>query len=245
MWSVRMRASKVENNTEKHISGAEGIYKYSQIQKVIKQLFRRAFEHPKGEPDKIVITIEKIKEDIKTVSALRVSTFFSNSPQEAFEFIKEKLRLLGISESAIFKAFEIIKKYPMRGATLIDANTAERLEKDKARGVRVSRIHMEKNKKACLIRQIKNLSDQPNRIIEALTIASKVMSCSEIIAEVCVSDNPDYTTGYIASREFGYLRVTNIKNKGESFGGRAFFIKTPCNLDALVNYLERKPVLIV
>ncbi|MCX7988123.1 MAG: 6-carboxyhexanoate--CoA ligase [Thermodesulfovibrio sp.] len=245
MWSVRMRASKEEKGKEKHVSGAEGIYDYSKIGQVLKVFLKRAFEHSKGRPDKIVFTVEEIKDRIHTISALPVNTILCNSPEEAFIVIKEKLNSIGISDKALISAYDVIKNLPMRGATLIDSMTGERLEKDKTRGVRVSRIHMENDKRVKLLKQIKRLSTQPQRVIEAITVASKVASCSEIIAELCISDNPDYTTGYIASRNFGYLRITNIKNQGEDFGGRAFFIKTPCNLETLINYLERKPVLVV
>ncbi len=245
MWSVRMRASKKENSKEKHISGAEGIYDYFQIEKALKEYLKRAFEHSKGKPDKIVLTIEKINEQIERFSALPISTFLSNSSEESLKFIKEKLKSLGIYEKSINVAFYVINNCPMRGATLIDSLTGERLEKDKERGVRVSRIQMEKSKKNRMLRKIKNISTQPLRTIEALTIASKVISHPNIIAELCISDNPEYTTGYIASRDFGYLRITNIKNKGQHMGGRAFFIKTPCDMETLIEYLERKPVLIV
>lgn len=245
MWSVRMRASKNEKNLEKHISGAEGIYDYLQIDKVLKQLFKRAFEHPKGKPDKIVITIEKIYDEIQLVTALPINNFFPNSPEEAFSLIREKLNSLNITDKALYSAFEVIKTCPMRGATLIDSITGERLEKDKTRGIRVSRIHMEKGKRMKLLRYLKSLSAQPQRVIEALTIASKVVSYPEIIAELCISDNPDYTTGYVASKNFGYLRIANIKNNGEDIGGRAFFIKTPCNIEKLIHYLEKKPVLVI
>jgi 6-carboxyhexanoate--CoA ligase len=133
--------------------------------------------------------------------------------------------MLGISENCISKAFEFIKNYKIRGASLIDINTTERLEKDKHRGVRVSRIQMDKKTKDRILRKIRKLSSTPQRVIEAITIASKVAYLNEIIAEICISDNPDYTTGYIASRNFGYLRITNIKNQGDDTGGRVFFCK--------------------
>lgn len=245
MWSVRMRASKKENSREKHISGAEGIYDYFQIERALKEYLKRAFEHSKGKPDTIVLTIEKINEEIERIPALPISTFLSNSSEESLKFIKEKLKSLGISEKSINIAFYVINNCQMRGATLIDYLTGERLERDKERGVRVSRIQMEKSKRNRILRKIKNISNQPLRTIEALTIASKVIYYPDVVAELCISDNPDYTTGYIASRDFGYLRITNIKNQGQHKGGRAFFIKTPCDTEALIEYLERKPVLIV
>lgn len=245
MWSLRMRASKKENSKEKHISGAEGIYEFFQIEKTLKEFIKRAFLHSRGMPDKVVITIEKIEDEIRKVSALPITTHFSDSPEEAYIFIREKLIALGISEKALDTAFEVINNHPMRGATVIDSLTGNRLEKDRERGIRVSRLCMEKHKKAKILRQIRNISSEPLRTVEALTIASKVLSFPSIVAELCISDNPDYTTGYIASRDFGYLRITNIKHKGQNIGGRAFFIRKPCEFEELIYYLERKPVLVV
>ncbi len=235
-----MRASK----EEKHISGAEGIYSEKEIKRVLSKYLTRALNHCRGKPDKIVLTIEKITEEIIFVSPLKIDTYFSDSPESAFYFIKDKLKSLNISEKAIQKAFYVIKNCPLRGATLIDYLSGERLERDLQRGVRVSRIQMDSKKRIEIIRNVKNISPDPERTVEALTIASKVLSCKEVLAEVCISDNPDYTTGYVASRDFGYLRITNIKTQGDNAGGRAFFIKTPCEIDKLIEFLERKPVIV-
>lgn len=245
MWSLRMRASKIEDNEEIHISGAEGIYNFDEIEKFLKKFFKRAIEHPKGIPDKIVFTVEKIKEQIQSVKALKVKTIFCESPDKAEETINEHLTKLGVSGKAIKEAWNVIKGQRMRGATLIDCLTAERLEPDKKRGVRVSRIQMDRKKRIQILRKIKNFATEPQRVIEAITVASKVASCPEVIAEICVSDNPDYTTGYIASKDFGYLRITNIKKEGEIIGGRAFFVKTPFDIEKLIKFLERTPVIVL
>ncbi len=245
MWSVRMRASKNEGEKEKHISGAEGIYDFSEINKAINQYLKRAFEHSRGQPDKIILTVEKIDQPVKKIQALPIKTIFCNTKNEAMDFVRLKLKELGISATAIDVAFAVIKDHEMRGATLIDSVTGERLEPDRERGVRVSRIHIDKSRKAIILRQIKKLTPQPQRVVEALTIASKVSSRNDIVAELCISDNPDYTTGYLASRDLGYLRITNIKNKGDEYGGRAFFIKMPCNIADLIYFLEKTPVIVL
>ncbi|GAB6183531.1 6-carboxyhexanoate--CoA ligase [Thermodesulfovibrio hydrogeniphilus] len=245
MWSVRMRASKNEHEKEKHISGAEGIYDFSELNKAINQYLKRAFEHSRGQPDKIVLTVEKIEQPVKKIPALPIKTIFCNTKDEAMEFVRLKLKELGVSENAIDLAFEVIKNQEMRGATMIDSLTGKRLEPDIKRGVRVSRIHMDKNKRLIVLRQIKKLTPQPQRVVEALTIASKVSSRNDIVAELCISDNPDYTTGYLASRDLGYLRITNIKNRGDEYGGRAFFIKMPCNIADLIYFLEKTPVIVL
>jgi 6-carboxyhexanoate--CoA ligase len=71
-----------------------------------------------------------------------------------------------------------------------------------------------------------------------------VASCRDIIAEICISDDPDYTTGYIASKKFGYLRIPNIKNYGEMHGGRVFFVRENADADRLIEFLEKTPVVI-
>jgi len=35
-----MRAAKIENDAEEHISGAEGIYNFSEVERLLKNFFR-------------------------------------------------------------------------------------------------------------------------------------------------------------------------------------------------------------
>ena len=74
---------------------------------------------------------------------------------------------------------------------------------------------------------------------EALVLASKAASWPDVIAEACISDDPDYTTGYIASKEFGYLRIPNIKREKKMHGGRVFFIREAADIAGLIVYLEK------
>lgn len=245
MWSVRMRASKFEYSREIHVSGAEGIFEFREIEGALKRFFKRAIEHKRGKAEKIVLTVEELKEPIVQVKSLPIKTVFCDSPEQAYRVIGEKLNSVGVSERAIFKAFEIITKFPMRGAALVDYLTGERLERDRERGIRVSRIQIDKKKRAQLLRKFKNLSSEPQRVIEALTIASKVAAFEGIVAELCISDNPDYTTGYIASKSLGYMRITNIKDIGDSKGGRVFFVKSPIDIEGLYKFLERTPVIVL
>jgi 6-carboxyhexanoate--CoA ligase len=63
-----------------------------------------------------------------------------------------------------------------------------------------------------------------------------------VLAELCISDDPNYTTGYVASRRFGYVRIPCIKRKGSPCGGRVFFIQEEADVKKIVEYLERTPV---
>lgn len=254
----QVRSLKFKNNSElqtlnpkpltpnpEHISGAEGIYGGSEITKISKEYIKRALNHPRGRPDEIVITIEKIKQTPEKIPLLPVITLKCNSPAEARQNIIRELRGFGISKKAINTGFRVLNsKKTMRGASLIPMGSGSRVEPDMERGVRVSRMGIEKSAKKRLVQQLSKLHINTTTVREALILASKVASCPDIVAEVCISDDPDYTTGYIASKKLGYLRVPNIKNYGERHGGRVFFIKEDADIKVLIDYLEKKPVLI-
>ena len=253
MWNIRMRASKTIGNQQSavsdkkiiHISGAEGIYKGKNIPKIIKEYIKRALNHPRGKPDEIVITIETIKQKIKTIPLLSVKTLKCKFPYEAKDIIIQKLASLGISKKAASNGFKVLKaQRAMRGASLILAKSGKRVEPDKNRGVRVSRMGIEKTDERKLAQKLSKMRINTTTVKEALILASKVASCPNIIAEVCISDDPDYTTGYFASEKEGYLRLANIKKSGEMHGGRVFFIKEDADIAGVIQYLEGIPVII-
>lgn len=264
MWNIRMRASKSSaklkvsgckpkttpetqnsKNTGMHISGAEGLYEDYDISGVVAKYIARAINHPRGVPDKVVITIESIGRKPVKANILSVSTLKCNSPREAKEILFEALPSLGVSKKAGSRAFKVLmSKKTMRGAALISILSGRRMEPDRERGVRVSRLGIEKTAERTLAKKLSKSGINTTTVKEALILASKVASFPDVIAEICISDDPDYTTGYIASRELGYARIPNIKKKGEMHGGRVFFIKEDADVDGLINYLEKKPVII-
>jgi 6-carboxyhexanoate--CoA ligase len=252
LWSIRMRASKklltrhssLVSPKEIHISGAEGIYDASEIQRVVKQYIKRALNHTRGKADKIVITIEEIKEKPKTIPALPVVTIKNSSPREGGKIAKKLLQSKGISQIAIDRAFELIKKNGMRGAAIITAEKGRRLEPDRERGIRVSRLGITKSALKELAMKLSRHGINTETVKEALIIASKVSASEDVVAELCVSDDPNYTTGYVASKGFGYVRIPNIKNKGSRSGGRAFFVREGADVRDIVEYLERRPAVI-
>jgi 6-carboxyhexanoate--CoA ligase len=254
LWSIRMRSSKKARNSnfkilnpksdEIHISGAEGLYEASEIQRIVKEYVKRALTHPKGKADKIIITIEDIKQKPKEISALPLSTVNSSTPAKGKNIAIKLLQSLGISNRAIDTAFELIKKGSMRGAAIITVGKGNRLEPDNERGVRVSRIGINNSALKMLSLRLSNLGINTDTVKEALVLASKVAACRHILAELCVSDDPFYTTGYVASKKFGYLRIPNIKHAGNKSGGRAFFVKGKINVEEIISYFEKVPVII-
>lgn len=246
-----MRASKtvkskhygVGSRYEVHISGAEGLYRSSEIQKTIKRYIERALHHPKGKADNIVITIEDIKQKPQEIPTLSLATISCGTPSEGKKMTMLLLQSLGISKRSIDRAFQLIKKGRMRGAALITAKSGKRLEPDMKRGVRVSRLGINTAALRILSQRLKKLKINTDTVKEALILASKVIFSGDVIAELCISDDPNYTTGYVASKHYGYLRIPHIKPKGSRNGGRAFFIYNK-DVKKIIHCLERKPVLI-
>ncbi len=244
-----MRASKNRSQNLKtceiHISGAEGIYEEAEILKIAREYTKRALNHPRGKPDNIVITVEKIKQKPKKVQLLPVTTLRCKSPDEAKTIIFQMLSNIGISTEAIKNSVKVFNSQKtMRGAAIILKESGIRVEPEKERGVRVSRLGIEKAAEKALVKKLSKMSVNTITVKEALILASKVASCADVLAEVCISDDPDYTTGYIASKQLGYLRIPNIKEYGQKHGGRVFLIKEDADISRLINYLEKIPIIL-
>ncbi len=237
---------KTQNSkpSEIHISGAEGLYRKTEILEVVQKYIERALNHSRGKADRIIITIEDIKQKFKTITALPVVTIENTTSKEGNKIAEQLLQTSGISKTAIDRAFQIIKENGMRGAALVAVKKGKRLEPDRQRGIRVSRLGITKPALKELSSKLSKYDINTETVQEALIVASKVSSCEHVIAELCVSDDPDYTTGYVASRDFGYVRIPHIKHKGSKSGGRAFFIKEGIDIGNIIGYLERMPVMI-
>lgn len=246
-----MRASRTVGNQkskvrgqEIHISGAEGLYEFSDMEKITKDYLQRAMGHPKGEPDKVVITFEEVKGEPSEAFLLPFSTVRCDSTEAAGDVIRKMLTGTGISRGAIRSGIKVVTAGPaMPGAALILSGSGRRAGPDKRRGTRVSRLGIRKDAEKSLARELARKGINTTTVREAIVLASKVASCKGVIAELCASDDPDYTTGYVASRMFGYVRIPHIKRKGSMSGGRVFFIDERADLERIVAYLETTPVI--
>ncbi len=264
MWNIRMRASKkaVKSKERKakaskplpgpqlptpdiHISGAEGICFEGDIQKIVQKYIDRAITHPRGRPDSIVITIEELKKPLKSITALPIVTVKCESSSRAQTIISKLLAESGVSIKAITSALAILMdKESMRGATLVRASSGRRVEPDMQRGVRASRFGIARPTEKGLSAELDKLGINTQTVREALILASKVASCRDVVAEVCISDDPDYTIGYVASASLGYVRIPHIKKKRDKRGGRVFFLKEDADIRTVIQYLEKRPVII-
>lgn len=243
MYSVKMRANKSCDGKEIHISGAERIIEKGDIDTCCSMLLKRAVYHSKGEPDFINIKVEKIKErDIEYIDALPVTTYETASAGEGLLRLEELMGEAGIDGAS--KIAGMMKlTYGMRGAMVLDVRTLDRLEPDRDRGVRVT--YMDGIADGAGIAGRAENETGKNHFREALVLATKVAACPNIVGELCISDDPDYVTGYFASRKTGYCRITRLKELGDSCGGRIFLYDGErSDVGECIRYLEKQKVLV-
>ena len=237
LYSVRMRAAQggPHENGGHHISGAERIVKLEEVGAIAQSLAERALHHSKGTADFINITVDLIpQEKISYIDCLRVEEHKTDSIPESHQLATELLQGTTITETAVRKAIGMLKNLDrsMRGAMLVDAISGERLDEGN-RGVRVS--HMDSFDSHAL--------GDNEHMREALVLASKVQSADGIVGELCWSDDPDYTVGYVACNGV-YHRLPNMKELGSNIGGRVFFIQSDIDSESVIEYLESAPVLV-
>ncbi len=248
MYSVRMRAAR----DNKHISGAERVVEEEEIKTTAESLIERALSHERGKTDFINISVEAIKSPIRYLASLPVILVPNENVEAGKRIAKKVLAFLGIPDICIEKAFSLLESGPsggesMRGAIVMDMY-GERLEPDRCRGIRVSRMDITENAAQDLSSSLaaKGMSQYYTHVSEALVLATKVASIKGTIAELCWSDDPFYTTGYVSSKRSGYLRIPHLKHKGDRSGGRVFFVDFADNVDlpGYIDEMEKSPVLI-
>ena len=237
LYSVRMRAAQGGPHEKggHHISGAERIVKLEEVGAIAQSLADRALHHSKGSADFINITVDLIPpEKITYIDCLKVEEHKTSSISESHQLAIDLLDDPAISKTAVHKAISMLKRLDrsMRGAMLVDAITGERLDTGD-RGVRVS--HMDSFDSHAL--------GDNEHMREALVLASKVQSADGIVGELCWSDDPDYTVGYVACNGV-YHRLSNMKEFGSDIGGRVFFVRSNIDSESVIEYLERTPVLV-
>ena len=237
LYSVRMRAAQGGPHEKggHHISGAERIVKLEEVGAIAQSLADRALHHSKGTADFINITIDLIPpEKIRYIDCLKVEEHKTSSISESHQLATELLQGPNISETAVLKAISLLKSLDksLRGAMLVDIITGERLDTGD-RGVRVS--HMDSFDSESL--------GENEHMREALVLASKVQSAEGIVGELCWSDDPDYTVGYVACNGI-YHRIPKMKELGSHIGGRVFFVRSEIDRESVIEYLEKAPVLV-
>jgi 6-carboxyhexanoate--CoA ligase len=247
LYSIRMRASAAQA----HISGAERLVTADRIAITTQELAARALG--KGTPpDEVVITLDALGDAaVRSLRALDLTAVAACDVAECRQDAARVLAAAGVSPQACEEVFRHLEQGAaasggnMRGAMIMNAGTGERLEPDRDRGVRVSRFDWSDEASAAATRELDRLGLTHFRTKEALALATKVAHAPGLVAELCWSDDPDYTAGYVSSLLTGYNRFPHMKQTGSGFGGRAFFVRSAgLDLAALLTYLQQEPVLI-
>ncbi len=247
LYSIRMRATK--NNH--HACGAERIVPEDRIDRTVGELIARAMDRG-VRPDQTTLSIDAIDPAlIQKHASLDLYTLQVPDPVSSRETAARILETVGVSSLAIRIAMEQIGRGAapsganMRGAMIMDAVTGERLEPDQERGIRASRFDWTDPALDEITRLLAAVGLVHHRTREALALATKVAHGPGMMAELCWSDESDYTAGYIAARDFGYVRFPFLKQEGDRHGGRAFFVNHERrDLDSLIHYLEKTSVMI-
>lgn len=244
-FSVRMRAAEGTSHEAggKHISGGEGLCIRQQISQKTEKLLHKALTHSRGKADFIRITIEKLQLE-RQQCGFPLATYSEQATtiEEGRKRVTEHLYQGNIGMPAIQAALAFLSSTPnMRGAILMDGETGERLDNRGQKGIRVSRMDWDPDFYKEWLQCHPTLSSP--RIAEAIALATKVMNSKDTLAELCWSDDPEYTTGYVATKK-GYIRIPHLKEEGSESGGRVFFIQRTTNIPNYIAYLEREPLLI-
>lgn len=247
LYSIRMHASEAGT----HISGAEHLASAERLELLAASLLRRALAHPRGVADEIRITVEEVARQnilggrLPDITTVQVADF-----HQGRRAALSRLIAAGVASTAAESAMQALIHGAapggavMRGAMLIAAESGERFEPDPARGIRASRMDLTPAILAQLRQALKLRGLDNPHLCEALVLAGKVLLAPGIVAELCWSDDPGYTAGYVAAPASGYVRFPQLKPLGETRGGRAFFVREAgLNLAALIEFLETAPVL--
>jgi 6-carboxyhexanoate--CoA ligase len=248
LFSIRMHASL----GGAHLSGAERLASASELEHLAAELIGRALAHPRGVADDIRITVEALEPTGVRFGRLPdLRTMMVADWRQGREAASALLVEAGVDPSAAQNAMDTLAAgaapggTSMRGAMLIDASDGRRLEPDPCRGVRTSRMDLTPSAALRLREGLAPLGLDNPHVREALVLAAKVLSAPGIVAELCWSDDPDYTAGYVTSPRHGYVRFPHLKPPGEERGGRAFFLRNEgLDIEKVIDYLEHAVFLI-
>ncbi len=247
LYSLRMHSKREDS----HLSGCERLAGTEDLERLAAEMVGRALQHPRGQAEHLRLSIDLVPPAaIQRGQLLDLRTIRVNDCHQGRQAARQLLLEAGVQARAVDGAIDHIARgagvdgRSMRGAMLVDAESGVRLEADPSRGVRASRMDLTPEADLELRRLLAQRGLDNPHVREALVLATKVLSAPQVMAELCWSDDPDYTAGYAATQAHGYVRFPHLKPKGDERGGRAFFVRSGADLAALAEYLEHAVLLI-
>ncbi len=247
LFSVRMHASAGGG----HLCGAERLVGVEQLGAAAAAMLDRAIERGGVRLEDLRIHVSAIDPArLRHTGLLPVRTVQTAAPDAAWQEAFRLLVDLGVAGAAVRGAAEAIRGGAargggnMRGAMIVDAATGARLEPDRNRGVRVTHMDLDEGIRQGVQNYLAQCGASHPRVLEALILASKTAAVEGVLGELCLSDDPAYTTGYVGSRDLGYVRILNLKAPGDPRGGRAIFVNGAVPPPVLIEALERTPYLV-
>ncbi len=247
LYSVRMRAE----SGGRHLSGAERIVACNAVDAAVDELIARAGAKSRA-PERIIVTIDSLGlATPRRFAALDVITVHAADAETGRAAASRVLQRAGVADAAAAAAMRSLTNGAassggnMRGAMIMDSKTGERLEPDRERGVRVTRFDWTDGAREATERVLSEQGLTHVRIREALALATAVAHAPGVVAELCWSDDADYTAGYVASLKTGYVRFPFLKQAGDARGGRAIFVdRSVCDVSELLHHLQSEVVLV-
>jgi len=240
--SVRMRAS----HHGRHVSGAEDLVVPDAAAATVANFVERALAA--GPVEEVVVHIETLTRAPVTVPLLPLFTV-DVTAAEARLTARILLVAAGVDAGVAEGTMAILSSGAagdgdnMRGAMLIDCASGSRLERDRRRGVRARHFALAADLRATLPDDLARAGYAHHRTLEGWLLATKMVSSPGALAELCWSDEPTYTTGYVALAGVGYVRIPDLKTAGDPRGGRALFLAPGSDTSQANTWLEDVPCL--
>lgn len=224
-----------------HLCGAEAIVDESSISKAVYSFVKRALSSKRGIPDFVNLKVEAVKQE--PIYSPLLPVFHVSQPLR--EVLVKLFKLASIPPSLGLSFYSLLLKGPsptggvMRGALIVEVPSGKRLEPDKFKGVRASCLGITSR----ALGELKEKAGKfyTDRLKDALVLTSKICSYPGVLGELCVSDDPDYTTGYFSIPKIGYFRLFNLKPYGLSKGGRVIFVSRNLEVPSFIDYLKNSP----
>lgn len=236
-WSVRMRAAGTLDDEPYHVSGAESLVAPGMIEQTVAGLTQRALAPGHTvKARQVRVSLDQLDVEPTVIPALPTELKECPDPMAARQYFVDVLSRF-VPHPA--EALRVLTEGPtMRGAAMVESGTGRRLEADPLRGVRVTKFgDLTESAPGASLAHKKHHH-------EAVLLASKVAAAPGVLAELCISDDPHYTRGYVCV-DGVYTTVTNVKADGDPNGGRIILVDTArADPTTITTWLENHPVLI-